>query len=66
MLRKGVWDYYYEYVEGVRYENLERLTCGDFDTLEVLPKHEAIKRGIVRKPEFKVFSQEEYAKRKWF
>lgn len=60
-----MFNYYYEYLDGIECENEKRILNG-YETVEALPKHEATKRGIVRKPEFKVFSQEEYAKRKWF
>lgn len=61
----AMFNYYYEYLDSIEYENERRILDG-YEAVEALPKHEAIKRGIVRKPEFKVFSQEEYAKRKWF
>lgn len=60
-----MFDYYFEYVDIIECENEKRILDG-YEAVEALPKHEAIKRGLVRKPEFKVFSQEEYVKRKWF
>ncbi len=60
-----MFDYYFEYVDSIECENENRIHDG-YEAVEALSKNEAIKRGIVRKPEFKVFSQEEYAKRKWF
>ena len=60
----AMFNYYYEYLDSIECENEKRFLNG-YETVEALPKHEAIKRGLVRKPEFKVFSQEEYAKRKW-
>ncbi|MCI6090072.1 MAG: hypothetical protein MR695_05865 [Solobacterium sp.] len=60
-----MFNYYFEYLCSIECENENRILNG-YEAVEALPKHEAIKRGFVRKPEFKVFSQEEYAKRKWF
>ena len=60
-----MFNYYYEYINSIECENENRILNG-YEAVEALPKHEAIKRGLVRKPEFKVFSQEEYEKRKLF
>lgn len=61
----AMFNSYFDYLDSIECENEKRILDG-YEAVEALPKHEAIKRGIVRKPEFKVFSQEEYAKRKWF
>ena len=48
----AMFNSYFDYLDSIECENEKRILDG-YEAVEALPKHEAIKRGIVRKPELR-------------